>query len=952
MDAWFAYVLRLCELIFDKKLEVYEDACATHVLSAVGVHATAPTSDNSGAVPGATVKSPSADAAATKSVPLSSSNAAHSTPTPNTAVQRKTESVSEGSSFNGTHHGLTSSSSMTTPISAGGQSCDDSAESKVAATAGAPAAGLPSPPPVTSPVAIVSALLDAVQLRKPLRTVPSRSLMLDDVQAEAEVAYQDLEEVYLLRPGDVSAVRGSAGDAQLTLPLPLEACPNRASSSNRLQECPFPSCSHAGDEGVTASSAPLEHQLLYGELTPIGVRQLQAISIASVSVSREALSYSQSMGLIHGETPLNNLVSATNDGGGDTYDYNDGGAHTGSLRNTTGGMSLLTAGNVPRGAVVVCVDVGCGNGRLLFEWARLAAAACRRRPESSRRPSHTHDSGAPPPVPHSTHNGCTGGDTYAAAARRSKLLAAAMGPLDVQATNIVLRGWMGVGIEMVPSRMRVARRALVPHYLDLKPALLVPAGAVDQYGGREVPVPLLDPVAPEAIAVPATSDSFSSPSSLGSATILRTTPTSTMCSSTPAAPPKPLATRVPQPTARVLLYEGDALTPGVLSNATLCRFPHFSISGGALTLLRGCGSMPMPSKAYDLVNGLGGQHIGSFGNARRYSSSMSAPGAGGGAACPYSIVNVSGAGAALNNAYLNSAAAGAYSRAGGPASFMEVSACSVTSNASSTCSNRGGSSAKHNYYRLCRVEKGPSLTGREDPHLMVFCCGLGFDESQAWKLCQRLEDMLLSRAAQAFSPTQPVSVGGCSSSRNMSEDEAGMQPFSTVNQTESTEAAVSSQVGKAISVTSDDNGEVLEEMARGFGQQVTTPTVAEPAQGGASGNLTRDMSNYRHWESMTCVLLLRPMDVLAPNFPLFRYATRIYNTHENPIAAEDTAMLLATGNRTDNTAVEYVMRDLPISDSPQDANMASTILESDVWTTTLATTWMNAAPAWVVRFRF
>lgn len=943
MDTWFAYVLGISELIFHMKLETYEEACATLVLSSVGVPQALASAKATECGSEAVEVSTSADAAAPALPAASTSSNSDGTEetrlaTPcDPASPSNTESTEDSGSLCGTDHGATASQSATSRVSAKGQQREaGSVCSPTTGKASRPAASSQQCPSTSaaSPAETVSALLDAMQLRKPLRSAPSVSHFLDDIQAEADLVFQELEEVYGLRPGDVSAMRAAAaaavGQSQPASPCPSGTNHSSSSPSHRPHSRPFPSAPTQARS--TAFGLPISEQhVLYGELTSIGVRQLQAISMASVSVSRECLSRSRSQNFGYGISPP---CVSSGAAAGDSSSYSGvGGSHAGSARHTVSGPSLLTAGNVPRGAVVMGVDVGCGNGRLLFEWARLATAACRRRPEGSRRRSHADDSA--PATPPSTHSSSMSGGTYAAAARRGNLLAATVAPLGVPASNIVWRGWVGVGLELVPSRMRVARRALVPHYLNLKPALLVPAGgATVRDGQREEPVPLLDPVAPEAIAVSNSCGSFSSPNSVPSTALARTTPASCAGSTASADMSRTLASRVPQPTARVLLYEGDALRPGVLSNATLCRFPLFTLPGDTLTLLRG-GSLLAPTRAHHLVNGLGGELMGSLGSVGYYTSAVSAPMLGGAATCPYPVTNVVAAGAALNSAYLNDASTGVYGRKG-PASFMEMSTCSVTSNASSMNSNRGGSSAKHNYYRLCRVENGPSLTGKEDPHLVVFCCGLGFDEPQVWKLCQRLEDMLLGRPASSTSPTRPTSLDGFPSSQNISEDESAASPVA----------------GNGRSVSSDDNGEVLEEMARGFGQQLSTPTAAEHVVGGSGISVARDMSGYRHWESVTCVMLLRPMDVLAPTFPLFRYATRIYNTQEHPVAAEDTAVLLATGNRTDGTAARCVMRDPPISDLTQEANVAGTLQEGDAWTTTLETTWMNAAPAWVLRFRF
>lgn len=948
MDAWFSYVLGLSELIFHMKLEAYENACASLVLSAAGVQqaiaSAGATGTGCGAAETKETDDDSAVAATAQEAMVQPSSPPEASPSlPNeVAAAPKAESVDACSSASGTDHGATASQSTTSPMSTQGQQSESGT-------------GLPqrrASPPVAASAETVGALLDAMQLRRPLRNVASPSQVIDDIQAEADVVYRDLEEVYGLRPGDISALRRAA--AAMT-PTPRNS-PAPPEGGQRQQDHAFPA---SADAAFTSSPASLEQQLLYGELTSVGVRQLQAISMAAVTVSREQYSLSRSQNFSYGTSPP--IAGAGGSHVAQSSSYG-GSSHTGSLRHTAGPIGLPSVGNVPRGAVVVGVDVGCGSGRLLFEWARLATAACRRRAESSRRRSHAEDNS----TSHSSSQSysqagsvsSTNNSSYAAAARRGNLLAATVASLGVPGTNVVWRGWMGVGLELVPSRIRTARRALVPHYLNLKPALLVPA-AVAGAGGdrlRDEPVPLLDPVAPEAIAVSPTSGSFSSPNSVSSPALTRAAPTPTAQSPNTGDAPRVIADRLPQPTARVLLYEGDALRPGVLSNGTLCRFPHSTLPGDTLTLLRG-GSLLVPAKAHHLVNGLGGENMGSLGSIGYHGGGMSAPMLGGGAStCPYPPANVVAAGAALNSAFLSHASAGGHSSRRAPASFMGGmgGTCSMTSNASSTCSARGGSAAKHNYYRLCRVEGGPSLTGKEDPHLVVFCCGLGFDEAQVWRLCQRLEDMLLGRSATT-SPTRPDSLDGFSSSHNISEDEACMPGYAGRH----TNAPIASPVaGTTASVSSDEGSAAMEEMARGFGHQMSTPTVADPTMVGGVGGETgapaaRDAApTYRHWESVTCVLLLRPMDVLAPNFPLFRYATRIYNTQQHPVAAEDTAMLLATGNRTDGTAARYVMRDLPMSDNPQDANVAGTIQESDVWTTTLETTWMNAAPAWVVRFRF
>ncbi|KAK7194360.1 hypothetical protein NESM_000351900 [Novymonas esmeraldas] len=953
MDVWFEYVLNFSGLIYRMKLREYEDACASLVLTAAGVaavsaataaaattgagargeagacvdaalghhHATATAT----AEPGAPRKASASLNSSTTATPALSvdgatlnTSMASSAPTSRVAVEPpssltvaaagpRTPAVQPSGIYS---HGTTPTLSSSLPAHGLAGGADAGRRCSSPTVAGAP----------VSPAETVGALLDAMQLRRSMRSATARTRYVDDIQTEADLVFQELEDAFTLQPGDAAAVAAAVA------------------ASARL----------AGGGDEHAAGGDSERCLLYGELTSIGVRQLQAISMASTCVVREEHRRSRSRECGAGlptyptSTATGSLgcLSATLHGGTPT-----------TLRGAAASMPHSHAHVHAHGAVVVAVDVGSGNGRLLFEWGRLASAACRRRHDPSRRrPAEEpplfsgtgaaathHGTTAPPHITAAAATVAAGGHpppsaatTYAAAARRGNLLAAAYAPQGIAAPATVWRGWLGVGMELLPSRMRIARKALVPHYLNLKKALLVPA-AVD---GVFPAVTHLDPCPPEAIAVTGVAASYSAPASLHSGCVSNTTTTAT---ATPlvgsptvaeATISAALASRAPQPSARVLLYEGDALAPGVLSNGTLCRFPCLGHHGEPL-LLRGS------LAAHEGVTG--GEHGWGAGSSTFPYAPPSAP-------------SVAATAAAMNNTYLlhSTRPSAGYGRRCGAQTPINMSLASMTSNASSGCSARGAA-AKHNYYRLSRVEGGPSLTGREDPHLVIFCCGLGFDEPQVRRLCQRIEDMLLRRPSTAIeTPPPPPSAGGgdAMSATHLSED--GSTSPSPHNARLRHRHTGSEDVDAAESL---DGSREEEDMDTRFDLRPSTPTIADPTIGVATG-ISGGFASHRHWESVTCVLLLRPMDVLPPTFPLFRYASRVYDTARHPIAAEDTALLLATGHRADGTAVPYTTRTTPATGCSPGSSVASDMIECDMWTTTLETTWMNAAPAWVVRFHF
>ncbi|CBZ28006.1 conserved hypothetical protein [Leishmania mexicana MHOM/GT/2001/U1103] len=986
MDAWFQYALGVGEVIYDMKLHEYEDACASLLLTAAKVAATAEAAtddvnkarrsgkgvhcEHSGldttvapapawaahlqppALTSSSGGSPLISMCETVSdVPMTSSTTAGSVPSRGAAATPGSRPVADPCTVSGattalnesclTHNGsidhsktpTLSSSATYLPATFG-----DCNRRALTLTAGAAA----------SPTEAFGALVEAMQLRKPMRAATLSSQHIDAIQAEADFVFQELDDVFTLQPGDAAAAAAAASTAGVA-PRPSPTLPS--STDTR--------CEPAEDEeecGVAAAqSRPLpapppasvadssDRHLLYGELTSVGVRQLQAISMASSCVVREENGRSSSRDDgVGGAGLLANLSttmacscdSSSEPAFGSTPPVN----HTVSAPLSCTGDHSHGHGHTSRGAVVVAVDVGSGNGRLLFEWDRLAAAACRRQHTSS--PPRHADEGAtlvdaaPTAVTlHSTTSasgGTTVATTHAASMHCGNLLAAAYAPLGIASPAAVWRGWLGVGIELVPSRMRIARKALVPHYLNLKQALAAPSAG----GGVSAPVTHLDPCPLEATVAADMAASCSPSASLQSGVATHSTAvrsvvgspvsTGTSVSMTPGC-------RVQQPSARVLLYEGDALAPGVLSNATLCRFPNPNHHGEPLTL----------GESY-AAHDDGGDVQGWGADSSRFRCTAT------------STASVPTTAAVMNETgLLESIGSDAHGLGGArtPANMSLASIATVGSSCSA-CPRLVGQS----YYPLCSIEGGPLLTGREEPHLVVFCCGLGFDEAQVRRLCQRLEDMLLRRSATA-AETAPSPVGGGPMTYQQLSKDANSFPshyvrhhHSRMPHSEDAETETSPVDCASPSLTYSEKSKE-ENIKTGFGIQPMAPTAAVPITGIATG-IGAGFASHRHWESVTCVLLLRPMDVLLPTFPLFRYARRVYDTVRQPILAEDTALLLSTGRRSDGSSVPFSVRATPALEGSPGLSAAGCIVESDVWGTTLETTWMNAAPAWVVRFHF
>ncbi|KAG5476486.1 hypothetical protein LSCM1_04198 [Leishmania martiniquensis] len=952
MDVWFEYALAISELIYSRKLHEYEGVCASLMRKA----AMAAEDSETNEARMSSAKEDRKQSGVETTVAFTASWAAPEQPTAlmGSSGGRPLTSVDDGGldvsappsgpvasvSCHGTAAGsgnsaasdpCTASSAATSPNTARlthGCKADQAAMLRPSSLASEHA---PAPPgdaeyrgldgaanSALLSAKAVGALLHAMQLPKSMRMATSRSQQIDEIQAEADVVFQGLEDVFVLQAGDAAAAAVSA-----------EACVEGCATSGASPPlpCPTPTRFERSDEeerSVTSTqSRPLtatptasvanggERHLLYGELTSVGVRELQAISIACSCVMRAEHRRSRACNNGPDESDFPNHPSARSASFLGAFSAP---APSPSLSVPCSGSSasLHTGdccrghGHTSQGAVIVAVDVGSGNGRLLFEWARLAAAACRcqhilpPRRHAGEGAMFAGAARAPPPL-HPTDSASKGAlaATRSATDERSRnLISAAYAPLGIASRATTWLGWLGVGIELVPSRMRIAREALAPHYLNLRKTLPAPTAG----GGVSSIVTHLRLCLPEANAFTGSSASRSSSASLKAV--------AARCTTAPPSAAAGAGGRTPQPSARVLLYEGDALAPGVLSNATLCRFPNLDHSDG-----------PVPLRELHAAHGTGSrEHSWGVG-------STSCPGA------ARSTTNARTTEASTSKTcHLSTAFAGAYGRLGVQASTSMPSAS--VKEAGSGCSARERA-AEQDYYPLCRVEGGPSLTGQEDPHVVVFCCGLGFDEAQVRQLCQRLEEMLLGRL-DTTGATPLLSVRG---------DPAANQQFS-----EDVEAAGSVASCTLPPLPSPGKAEEGGVEAR-LEMQLSTPTPADPTTGSATTRAA-GLSSHRHWKSVTCVLLLRPMDVLHPTFPLFRCARRLFDTLHQPILAEDTALLLSTGCRPDGNAVPFSMRAAPTW-APQPGSLtAHDIVDSDVWRTALETTWMSAAPAWVVRFCF
>ncbi|KAG5476768.1 hypothetical protein CUR178_03953 [Leishmania enriettii] len=979
MDAWFEYALGISELIYSMKLHEYEEACASLVLKAAEAAASAVAAAN-----GETVEAmksgeerDNAESGVETTVAHAASWVAPVRPTelmgstggspllsvddcaPHAPTPSSVPLVSVSS--HGAAAGACTASNTTTTLSSAclTHTCSNDQSEMPTSSLWPPAYAPVSPGDsercapdcgagtVVSSAGTFEALLNAMQLPNSMRTEASRSEQIDCIQAEADFVFQGLENAFVLQPGDAAAAAvvaeacvGTSGVPRPSSPL-LRSTPTRFESLDGDEER-----SVAWRHGRPVPSTPTasvadggEQHLLYGELTSVGVRELQAISMASSCVLRadHTRSRSRDSGADESDFPVYPSANSLGDLSAPAL------CPAPPVPRSASNPSLHTGdygrghGNTPRGAVVVAVDVGSGNGRLLFEWSRLAAAACRQR-HASPQLRHTDEgatSAGAAQAPLTLYSTGSASERAAAAARRGaaehrrNLLSAAYAPLGITSPATMWLGWLGVGIELVPSRMRIARKALAPYCLNLRQTFLASAPEV----GVPSTVTHLSPCLPEAEAFTRTSASYSTPASLQSTVISHTT-VAPSALAPPALTGVSVATeagcRVPQPSARVLLYEGDALAPGVLSNATLCRFPKLD-GGGPLRLRESYPALDAGNEKQSMRAG-----SSSFPHASKSTAGMPATSASANEACLF-----------------KSACSGARGR-GGIQPSANMGSVSTT-NAGRGCPARERA-AEQNYYLLCRVEGEPALTGREDPHLVVFCCGLGFDEAQVRRLCQRLEDMLLRHLATTAATAPPSVEGDPMAYQQLSEDvfsfpsHLARRCHSHGDHREDAEAAGPTANCALPPLSSPERGE-----EGGIETQCamppSAPTSADPIIGISTG-IDAGFSSHRHWKSVTCVLLLRPMDVLQQAFPLFRYARRIYDTLHQPISAEDTALLLSTGCRADGTPVPFSLRAAPTLEPSPGPSTACGIVESDTWKTTLETTWMSAAPAWVVRFCF
>ncbi|KAG5476212.1 hypothetical protein LSCM4_05191 [Leishmania orientalis] len=979
MDAWFEYALGISELIYSTKLHEYEEACASLVLKAAEATASAVAAAN-----GETVEARKSGEGRDYDQSGVETTIAHAAswaaPVRPTALMGSTRGSPLLSVDDSAPHAPTPSSVPLVSVSSHGAAAGACAASSATTTLSSAClthtcsndqSEMPTPslwPPAYTPVssgdserraldcgagAVVSfagtfeALLDAMQLPNSMRTAASRSEQIDCIQAEADFVFQGLEDAFVLQPGDAAAAAVVAEACVGTSDVPRPSSPLLRSTPTRFESLDNDEeRSVAWAHGRPVPSIPAasvadagEQHLLYGELTSVGVRELQAISMASSCVLRADHTRARSRDSGADESDFPVYPSANSPGAlsapalGPTppvpRSASDPSLHTGDYGRGHGYTS--------RGAVVVAVDVGSGNGRLLFEWSRLAAAACRCRYTSPplRRANEGATSAGAAPAPLTLYSTGSALERVAAAARRGtaehrrNLLSAAYAPLGITSPATMWLGWLGVGIELVPSRMRIARKALAPYCLNLGQPLPVSAPE----GGVPSTVTHLSPCLPEAKSFTRTSASYSTSASLQS-TVMSHTTVALSALGSPALTGVSVATeagcRAPQPSARVLLYEGDALAPGVLSNVTLCRFPNLD-GVKPLRLRESYAALETRSEEQNSRAG-----SSSFPHATNSTAGMPATSASANKAC-----------------LLKSACSGAHGRGGVQASANMGSAS--TTNAGRGCPARERA-AEQNYYLLCRVEGGPALTGREDPHLVVFCCGLGFDEAQVRRLCQRLEDMLLRRLTTTAATAPPSVEGDPMTYQQLSKDMTSFPSHlarpchSHGDHGEDVKAAGPTANCALFPLSSPerDKGGGIETQCA---MPPSAPTSEDPTIGISTG-IDAGFSSHRHWKSVTCVLLLRPMDVLQQAFPLFRYARRIYDTLHQPISAEDTALLLSTGCRADGTPVPFSLRAAPTLEPPPGPSTACGIVESDIWKTTLETTWMSAAPAWVVRFCF
>lgn len=162
-----------------------------------------------------------------------------------------------------------------------------------------------------------------------------------------------------------------------------------------------------------------------------------------------------------------------------------------------------------------------------------------------------------------------------------------------------LVGWLGVGLELAPSRAAIARGALAPNYLDLVPETATPGpcGIAREAAMGSV---LLSDAAEAACRAKGCQEDATEAE--GSAQPPRYTPVPPRAVLVvPKCSPVPVAR---QPAGCVLLYEGDALTSGVLTNETLFRYPATPVVSQTATSSESPHRVPGKENYFKLCRGM------------------------------------------------------------------------------------------------------------------------------------------------------------------------------------------------------------------------------------------------------------------------------------------------------------------------------------------------------------
>ncbi|EPY15822.1 hypothetical protein AGDE_16953 [Angomonas deanei] len=660
-------------------------------------------------------------------------------------------------------------------------------------------------------------ILDKMCFRRPIKVVKT-SDFIDAIEEEKELAYKGLRLGYNVEPGDAEVLLKNAekhGWAHYNHPNNnnKRQSPTLASGHNSGSKCfslassictrDAEDVAHVLEElhpceeepnGDRETRATLEHDcLLYGEVTSRGTRQLYSLFSEAIQQSVELLQ----------ADPTGASKSDTLPTDADPVVSNE-----------------IKLRRIHKdGIVQVSMDVGCGTGKLLYEWSRLASADSTYYCPSSENPGSVNSSinyprhtvGMSNASSVSAYTPRTNGERYSympyLAMTRSpctslpnSLVSSYNGsrapyfghpaqpedgpafPTAPAADNELptLRGWLGIGVEVVPSRVYVTRQALAPYYLDLVPNEVLLVAERPRLKGKKSKRPSrsrggnirFDPAPPRAVACP-----HQDPSKR-------------------------------RPTACVLLYEGDALTPGFLHNNTLRRFPKVERTG-------------------------------------------------------------------------------------------------YTPNTPSA--------AKDNYFRIARTENGVMLSGLEQVHLSVFCCGVGFGPSFTVPLCLKLEH-LLRREEDAFYEEDTSEEEEDPPTPNFFEVESeGSSPG------ESPPSHSPPLVNNTFHNTSFNSYKLTQQL----GGSHTGSLRKQPHYHQQPLSVTYHDS--QHWRSVTCILLMNPSFEASGHLfqlPLFRCVQRNL-LGDTPVVREAPAWLLSDG-----LADSYVKR------------------------VTVETSWMTETPAYLVHFSF